>query len=398
MLAVLVARRITTPIRELEREAGALVSGHKASLTHGLPEIERVWFALNTAVAERQRLEYDLRVSKDLLRTASEGAGFCAHDYDAITRRMRWAPEFGRLLGLDDLPRSGITWETGASFIHPEDSERIRAALRAIVKGPQRNYELEFRIVRQDGEERWVLDRGQTIKDPQSGRTQRVIGVAIDITAHKFGELRQQMLLNELSHRVKNTLAIVQSIAMQTLRSTKDPAQFADIFIARLMSLARAHSLLTQRAWTGAALGDIVKEAIAPFLSSARESAFVTGGPAVDIPANSTITLALMLHELLSNAAKYGALSVPGGQVKISWEVTETADARQIHLHWREEGGPPAAKPEREGFGTRLLAMSAEQLGGEIHIDYAATGLRCHLRFPLPVSQEAPTHGGSYSI
>lgn len=389
MLAIFVARRITRPIHELERAANALVSGRPATLAHRLPEIERVWHALRSAAAERQRLEHDLRRNAHILRTASEGAGFCAHEFDTITRRTWWGPDIGRLLGLDRSTHAVVTLEEAQSFIHPEDAGRISAAWRDIVKGPQRKYELEFRIVRQDGEVRWLLDRGQTVKDPVSGRTARVIGVAIDITERKLGELRQQMLLKELSHRVKNTLAIVQSIATQTLRATKDPAEFAGLFTSRLISLSRAHTLLTQRAWQGAPLGDIVNEAIAPFLSTAGESAFVIDGQPVEIAANSTITLALMLHELLSNAAKYGALSTLGGRVTISWEATETPDGRQIDLYWKEEGGPPAAVPERKGFGTRLLAMSAEQLGGKISLDYAPSGLRCHLRFPMPALEPA---------
>ncbi len=397
-LAFLVARRITRPIRELERKASALVSGQPATFSAGPPEIGRVWEALQIAVTEKQRFEHDLHLSEEMLRTAAEGAKFGAHDYDAATRRMNWSPELGRLLGLGYAPRSNVSWQAGATFIHPGDREEVQAALHEIVKGANFSYELEFRIVRQDGEVRWVLDRGQLIRDPQSGRTQRVIGVAIDITERKLAELRQQMLLKELSHRVKNTLAIVQSIAMQTLRGTKDPSQFASVFEARLLSLASAHGLLTQRAWEGAGLGDIVRGAIGPFLSSAGESAFQLSGPSVDIPANSTITLALMLHELLSNAAKYGSLSVPGGRVAILWQVTKSGEGSRLDLNWKEEGGPPAAEPARRGFGTRLLMMGAEQLSGEIAISFEESGLCCDLTFPLPASQTERAAGWSYSI
>jgi PAS domain S-box-containing protein len=510
ILSVLVARRIAGPIGDLERQAPALVSGHPAAPADGLPEVERVWDALQTAITERQRVEQDLRVSEELLRTAAEGAQFGAHDYDALTGRMQWSPQIRRLLGFS--PGAGnLASETGISFIHREDRERVRAAFRAIVKSSQFNYELEFRVVRGDGEVRWVLDRGQTIKDPVSGRTARVIGVLIDITERKLAELslsaqlaeidalyrtapiglavldkdahfvrvnealasmtgrpvsahigqlawdivphlrqaaepilkrviangeravselsgeaagkpgaerqwivnwypvrdaldqrmagvtvedvtsrnaaarRQEMLVRELSHRVKNTLAIVQSIAMQTLRTVKQPGEFAEVFSSRLMSLARAHDLLTQRAWEGASLSSIASQAIAPFLSSAGEDAFDIRGPAADIPANSTITLALMLHELLSNAAKYGALSVPGGRVSLAWTLNGAGNGREIVLHWQESGGPSVKAPERQGFGTQLLMMSAEQLGGRITIEYAPEGLRCNLRFPLAV-------------
>ncbi len=382
MFAIYVARRITRPIQDLERNAAALVSGYPASLADSLPEVGRVWDALQTAVAERQRFEQNLQVSEELLRTAAEGAQFGAHDFDAVTGRLKWSLQLKRMVG-HNCAGHDVSQETAASFIHPEDREQTKAVLCDIIKGEQQSYEIEFRIVRSDGEVRWVIDRGQIIRDAGSGRVLRVIGVLIDITGRKHNELRQQTLLKELSHRVRNTLAIVQSISMQTLRSTKDPAQFADVFSERLMALARAHGLLTQRAWEGAPLDSIVKEAIAPFLSSAGESAFKMNGPAADIPANSAITLALMFHELLTNAAKYGALSEPHGRVTIEWDIIEAAGGKQLGLRWAEEGGPTPQKPSRLGFGTRLLTMSADQLDGQMEIDYAPGGLRCHLRFPL---------------
>ena len=202
----------------------------------------------------------------------------------------------------------------------------------------------------------------------------------LDITDIKEAEQRQHLLFDELNHRVKNTLSIVQALAQQTLRTRPDPADFARAFADRLGSLARAHSLLTHDSWRGAALRDIVATALAAFLDEGRP--IEIGGDAVMVPASTTITLSLMLHELATNAAKYGALSVADGRLAIRWTTTEAGAGTAIDLHWREDNGPPVSPPKSRGFGSRLLAGSAQQLGAELELDYAASGPA--LPAPLP--------------
>ncbi len=384
-LAVLVARRITGPIGDLERKATGIIRGEHVTLTDRLPEVDQVLQALQTAVLERQQVEQDLRVSEDLLRTAAEGAGFGAHDFDAVSGRLKLSSELKQMVGLES-PEEWIPQETAASFFHPKDREQARNRIREILKSGQKTYELEFRLRPRNSEVRWILDRGQIVRDPLTGRALRVTGVAIDITARKLAEIRQETLIGELNHRVKNTLAIVQAIATQTLRGTKDPASFSHVFSERLMSLARAHGLLTQTAWSGATLDAIVRAAVEPFLSNAAEGTFSIGGPNVGMPANATVALTLMLHELLTNASKYGALSSPRGRLSIRREISDAPDGTRIDLYWAESGGPSVVSPSREGFGTRLLTMSAEQLDGRFAIDYAPQGVRCHLSLPLPKS------------
>ncbi len=392
VFAIIVARGITGPLRDLEKKASALVGGRPVTMADGIPEVERVWWALQTAVIGRRRLEQDLRVSEELLRTAAESGRFAAHDYDAGTGQLQWTPQLERIVGRD-FAGLIVTPDIAASFIHPGDREKTIATVLEWLKGKRHRYELEFRILRPNGEVRWVLDRGQVIRDPVSGRPLRVTGVLLDITGRKQAELRQQNLLKELNHRVKNTLAIVQSIARQTLHNTKEPAAFEREFSERLTSLASAHNLLTQGAWEGASLEAIVRQATAPFVAGAGEDVFEISGPPVDIPANSTITLTLMFHELSSNAAKYGALSVPNGRVNISWETGETDHGKDLCVLWTEEGGPEVREPAKQGFGNRLLTMSAEQLDGTIQIAYNKSGLRCQLRLPLPAAESGPLPG-----
>ncbi len=219
-----------------------------------------------------------------------------------------------------------------------------------------------------------------------SGAIRGCVGVFVDITSRKQAEQRQKLLLNELNHRVKNTLAIAQSIAAHTLREIPEPREFKQAFSARLMTLARAHNVLTRSAWQGAAIGDVVDAAIAPFRSD-RISQFVTGGPTISLDPNAVVTLSLALHELATNAAKYGALSKETGRIVVQWGLRNdetTAHKSMIGLSWIERGGPTVKPPERRGFGTRLVEASAQQLGGSVSLHYPSPGFECHFLISLP--------------
>ena len=236
--------------------------------------------------------------------------------------------------------------------------------------------------VRRDGPVRWVMDRGRVIRDG-FGRALRVVGVVLDISDIKEAEQRQRLLFDELSHRVKNTLAIVQALAQQTLRTRPEPQDFATAFSDRLGTLARSHNLLTEHAWRGAALEDLIRGALSAFLDEGR--CIDIGGDDVTIPASAAITLGLVMHELATNASKYGALSVPAGRLAVRWTVRDVAGGRRVDLQWTESGGPPVKPPSGRGFGSRLLVGSAQQLGGSFEPDYAADGFRGRLRFTVAI-------------
>jgi PAS domain S-box-containing protein len=292
-----------------------------------------------------------------------------------------------RILGA--APGDEHDFESAQGFVHPEDREQVRWRKRQILKSEEQ-YQLTYRIRRPDGEVRWVLDRGQVERDP-AGKALRVIGVLVDITDLKASEQRQRLLFDELSHRVKNTLAIVQSLAQQTLRSRPDPQEFGQAFGERLQSLSRAHDLLAQTAWQGTPLGKLVAAVLEPFAGAMdREAGRIEiAGEPVELSANVTITLALMLNELATNAAKYGALSVGAGKVGISWTATREGGGLAVALTWREEGGPPVTPPPRRGFGSRLLAASAQQIKGALEMEFAPAGLVCRIWFSLPRSEGA---------
>jgi PAS domain S-box-containing protein len=261
--------------------------------------------------------------------------------------------------------------------VHPDDRERRQAAIdRTLSTGE--DFEVEYRTLRPDGRIGWLLARGRAALE--DGQAVRLAGISLDITARKTAEQRQQLLLDEVDHRAKNTLASVQSIAMQTLRHAEHPSAFTTAFVERIQALARAHELLTEASWQGAALADVVERTLkvhAPPSSGARVS---LSGPAVRLGPNAAVTLNMAFHELATNAIKYGALSTPDGRVDVEW----TADAGTITIDWRESGGPKVAIPSRRGFGSRLIEQAlAREMDGEARLVFLSEGLWCHLRLPL---------------
>jgi two-component sensor histidine kinase len=199
-------------------------------------------------------------------------------------------------------------------------------------------------------------------------------------------DARQRLLINELNHRVKNTLATVQSIAAQSFKA-ENPGVAQEAFEARLFALSKTHDVLTRENWEGANLHDIVEEALAPYRREQTER-FAIGGARLQVPPRVALPLAMALHELSTNAAKYGAFSTESGRVDVHWDVTETADGETVTLRWREQGGPIVQPPTRKGFGSRLIERGlTRELAGEVLLDYQPSGLSCTISFPLPKAQ-----------
>ncbi|MBO9706710.1 MAG: GAF domain-containing protein [Caulobacter sp.] len=215
----------------------------------------------------------------------------------------------------------------------------------------------------------------------------RATAAAIE-NAHLYRSLnealeRRSFLLRELDHRVKNTLASVQSIARQTLRNAQTPGDFADSFESRLMSLSRAHEMLTRRAWGRTDLLEVMETALQPF-GGVMDPRFTVRGPAVTVTAETAVALHMTVHELMVNAAKYGALTSANGQVTVVWRIEPVEGRASLVLEWVERGGPPVFAPTREGFGTRLLRHGlARDLGGAATLGFQPAGLTYHFCAPL---------------
>lgn len=279
----------------------------------------------------------------------------------------------------------------------PEEMPRVRAEADASQAGGRNRRAFEFRIRLPDGSIRHIAGVTDGVIKAD-GKTHRTIGVFDDVTERRRAEQRQQLLINELNHRVKNTLATVQSIASQTLRAAGDLANARASFEARLAALSAAHDLLTAQSWHGARLGDVAVSALAPFESVQRPQ-ISRSGPSVWLAAPRALALSLALHELATNAAKYGALSVPDGEVSVQWGVCED----ELVLTWSEHGGPPVAAPQRSGFGTRLLQRGlAKELHGQVALDFAPEGVRCEIRFRIEdldgAASSEPARAGSSAM
>lgn len=235
---------------------------------------------------------------------------------------------------------------------------------------------------RKGGETYWIRLSITPIRD-ETGTVTHFVGINEDITERMQAEERQKLLVGELNHRVKNTLAVAQAIAAQTLRTAETPQAFCTEFEARLMTLSQAHNLLNRSAWSGAPLREVLGQELAPY--AATESCrFAMMGDDLHVTPNSAVTLSMAFHELATNAAKYGAFSQPSGRIVVSWALTGFAAERRFRLEWLECGGPPIQAPRRKGFGVSLLERGlAHQLGGRVQLHFPSEGMRCLMDLPL---------------
>ena len=227
-------------------------------------------------------------------------------------------------------------------------------------------------------------DYGARVDLPERSSELGRLATAFEEMAGALGrrEMDQRMLINELNHRVKNTLATVQSIASQSLRNTADPTQAHFNFEARLLALSRTHNVLTREKWESAAILEIVSDTIEPYAQGPAGARFKIEGPALRLTADVVLPLSMALHELCTNAVKHGALSSQSGNVAITWRVSESD--RKLRLRWIESGGPVVREPSQRGFGTRLIERSlAQQLGGDVRLRFALKGVICEIDVPL---------------
>jgi PAS domain S-box-containing protein len=303
-------------------------------------------------------------------------------DWDWINGDWMWDEGQYRIFGVD--PKTfQLTSENIRKLLHPEDVERLRKAIGHFERSA-RTYEAEFRIIRQDGEERWCFVSAAASAD-RGGRVLRVSGVTIDITERKRAEERQNLLAREVDHRAKNALALAQSIVRLTrATNVKDYVRAVE---GRISALARVHTILSLSNWQGAEIGRLVDEEILPYATGAQIELY---GPELQLAPATAQTLALAVHELITNSAKYGALSAHSGRLKIQWEVKPEL----LQIVWEERDGPTVTKPGSRGFGTRSVIASIEsQLGGQAEFDWRTEGLVCRLSVPL--RKDAPPRQSS---
>ena len=341
-----------------------------------------LWVAQD--ITQHRLADEALRASEQRLRLAAEAAGLGVWDRDMATDAVVYSPQARMIYGL---PLDGpVTLEMVRAATHPDDLDRvIETGRRTCDPAIKANVPCEYRVVWPNGEERWVLAHGEAIFDVRDGieTAVRYVGMLQDITEPTLAARRQRFMMHELNHRVKNTLASVQSIAQLTLRGGQEVEQARVRLTDRLIALASAHDILTRENWEDAEVADLVAAALAPY-DPGDGGRFSIDGPSVRIAPKVAVALALSLHELATNAAKYGALSAPGGTVDIAWRVE--GDPPDLVFEWRERGGPPVTAPSRTGFGTRLLTQGlVTEFGGEARLIYERSGLICRIAAPLAI-------------
>ncbi len=340
--------------------------------------LARAFNDLMDDVAERQKA---LQASEERARLALEAGHMGTWWYDPNKSVGGWSSQATAMLGLSHANEI-MDHQDWLRILHPEDFDRVVQRWREAVQN-QGDYQDEYRIRLPNGSLRWINSRGRVFFDIQK-RPVYFIGIFQDITEQKHAEEQQRFFLDELNHRVKNTLTTVQSIASQTLRTTETPAQFKDAFEGRLLALSKTHNLLTRKSWREAELRDVAEQELAPYRKQGDERVTLNG-PNVRLPARYAINLGLVLHELVTNAAKYGALSTNTGRLEMSWTIVESEDRPdQLRIHWVESGGPPVAPPKRQGFGSRLIRRSIEgELGGYMVLNFAEGGVAYDISVPL---------------
>jgi two-component sensor histidine kinase len=268
-----------------------------------------------------------------------------------------------------------VTPENIKVLVWPEDWEPLQLGMQAMLtRGTP--HQAEFRVRRPNGDVRWCASTAAASTNA-AGAVVRISGVTMDITERKEAEERQALLAREVDHRAKNAMAIVQSIVRLTRATTT--AEYAAIIEGRIKALSRAHALLSSSRWQGANLDRLVEEELAPYRTSHAER-IDAGGPKVLLEPTIAQTLALSLHELATNAAKYGAFSSAAGKLGVRWELR----GDNLLIHWQETDGPETRKPVKTGFGTQIITGSIErQLGGEAKFEWLPAGLSCTLTIPF---------------
>jgi PAS domain S-box-containing protein len=335
-------------------------------------------YVLAALFAERRQHEAMLAGSERRLQDALAVGGVTAYEWDASTDLVLRSNNAEKILGYDrQQPLDGKSF---FARVHPDDLPRLNA-LWSTLNRNNPTYSTTYRFLRLDGREIWFQDTSQAEFDP-AGKLVRVKGMGLDVTERKRSEEHQKILMAELDHRVKNVLARVVAIADRTRMGGGSTDEFIRSFKGRIQSMAAAHSLLSQTGWRGVDLTGLVRNQLAPY---AMDANITIVGTDIVLGASATQTLAMVLHELVTNAVKYGALSIPGGRVSVSWEqkVNESAPTNLIFV-WRELDGPPAAATIQSGYGTSLIRkLVPYELGGNVDLVFASDGAYCRLEFPL---------------
>lgn len=371
--AFFIYRYLLRSLVNLQRAASAALNGSAPEFRSPVLEFDDLWRGLRDATAKKNEVERELAENDARFRMAAQAARFGVYQIAPSSGAASWTGDIGEIFGVDG-PIGNM--QTIMSAFHPDDRD---ATLRKIGHA-RRNvgpYEFEFRIVRTDGSVRWVLDRGESAGPLDSaGRVARMSGTFLDITQRKLVEERNRMLLREVSHRSKNLLTVIAIIARRT--QSGSVSEFLKTFEARLRGLAANQDLLVASEWQGAWLKQLIVAHLEPFCENVQ-TRVISQGPDMLLGPEAAQNIGMALHELATNAAKYGALSNGEGRIAINWSI----EGGRFRLEWAERDGPAVEPPSRKGFGSTVLtSLVGASLSGETSLSHDASGLRWTLTCP----------------
>ncbi|MBI0004341.1 PAS domain S-box protein [Bartonella sp. M0177] len=325
---------------------------------------------------DEQRHSETLRLSEERLRLAQQAAGIGAFEIDRDRKMIEATPQFLKLLGFEESPELPLNDFYSVIVDNPKQIAKQMLQTR---QDESLITHLEFQIKRADTKQlRWIGYWAEAApKDVGKSMKHRILGVLQDITERRDAQEKQALLSGELAHRVKNILAIVQSIANQTLTESTSVTKALQDFSVRLNALAHAQDILTQGATSSADLKQIVESSLD--IHDKTKKRFIISGPPVSLSPPTALSMALALHELSTNAVKYGALSSKNGIVEINW----TIDKDEFHFSWREKGGPTVSQPTKLSFGSKLIKrLLPARFNGHAELDYAPEGFSFELTAP----------------
>lgn len=331
-------------------------------------------------VTENQRVRREMLDAQARLDLALQAGQLGTWNYDPATGQLDVSAGLKRIFGA--APHDSLTYDEFLASVHADDRPRVIQAVAETVEiGTP--YEIEYRIVTKAGDRRWIAVYGARLTR-RDGSPLSMAGFVTDISARKDAEEHRALLAGELTHRVKNTLATVGAVVNQSLRTATSLKDARDAIGGRIASLATAHDLLISDKTAGASIDDIVRGALRAF-DDGTGALFTIDGPELRLDPNVTLALSMALHELATNAVKYGALSQPGGRVAIRWSIRGgDADSRDFEFPWQESGGPAVAPPTRVGFGSRMIdRLMAKPMRGEAKTTYLPAGVQFRLTAKL---------------
>lgn len=353
-------------------------------------QLEQLNNELELRVAERtgqlERSSAMLRQSEERLLLASRAAGFGTYDYDVAADQLYWSSHLRGLSAGEDavepMPLGALV-----ERVHPDDRASLESCMRDTAASPDGRHEIEFRTTAPNGDARWILSRGQ--KFEQDCDNIRVVGTMLDITHRKVAEAHQALLMAELDHRVKNILANVLAIASLSSKNALSVPAFVQALQGRIQAMATAHDLLRQNNWRGADFHAVADATLSPFRST--DGNIMIEGAGARLTAKTAQTLALVLHELATNAVKHGALSSASGSVRICCDALAGTWPAKFRLCWEEAGGPAVRKPGAHGFGLTAIRAAANEAGAKAELKFEEGGLVYTLEAPASADDDTNT-------